>query len=167
MSDLIKIIYALYAIPQDDYATVHAISLNQESLQEILDTKVSNKYKEMVKFEIKPIDFYLLFKFKEIIGKQETTHALLRPFGNEKNLSLMKQSAIKLDAFNNKIFAFNKITTNDITQCLVVVAHDSDSSSDEYKEHLKYIKSKKIFENEISDNPIAVNTYYDEGILNA
>jgi hypothetical protein len=167
MSELIKTIYALYAIPEDDYATVHAISLNQESLQEILDTKVSNKYKEMVKFEIKPIDFYLLIKFKEIIGNQNLAQLVFRPFGNEKNLSLMKQSAINLDSFKNKIFAFNKITTNDITQCLVVVAHDSDGSSDEYKEHLKYIKSQKIFENEISENPIAVNIYYDEGILNA
>ena len=42
MDNLIKSndIYALYAIPDDDSATVHAISLNKESLQDILETQV-------------------------------------------------------------------------------------------------------------------------------
>lgn len=167
MSEFIKTIYALYAIPDDDYATVHAISLNQENLQEILDWEVPSEFKEVVKFEIKPIDIYLLIKFKETIDNQNLVSALFSPFGNEKNLSLMKQRSIRLDAFKNKIFAFNKITTNDITQCIVAVAHDSDGSSDEYKKHLEYIKTQKIFNNSISNNSIEFDIFYDEGILNA
>jgi len=167
MTDFVTTIYALYAIPEDDYATVHAISLNQESLQEILYDLVPNEFKEMVKFEIKPIDFYLLINFKEIVESKNLASAFLTPFGNEKKLSLMKQSGIRLEAYKNKIFAFNKITTNDIKECIVAVAHNADSCSDEYKEHLKYIKSQKIFKNEISNNPIHLNVFYDEGIINA
>lgn len=166
MSQLVRTIYALYAIPEDDYASVHAISLNKENLEEIIETKIPNEIKEIIKFEIQPIDFYLLVKLKENIGNQNTVSSILKPFGNEKNLCLMKQHSIRPDAYKNKIFAFNKITTNGITQCLVAVAHDSDAYSDEYREHLEYIKSQKIFQNEISDNPININVYYNEGILN-
>ena len=164
MSDIVKTIYALYAISDDDCAKIHAISLNQESLQEILVSQVSTQFKEMVKFEIKPISVYLLVK---LLKPDETTKKMLNPFGTSHNLTLMLANSIKVDKFKNKIFAFNKITTKDCIQCLVLVAHDDDSFSDKYKEHLEYVKSQKMFKENMSELPIDLDVYYDEGILNA
>jgi hypothetical protein len=162
-----NIIYALYAIPDDDFATVQAVSTNKEILQEIFDSQVPEEDTEIVNFEIAPIDIYLLAKIKEIKGNQEKANAFFKMFGTEKNLSLMKVQTINLETFKNKIFAFNKITTNDVKQCLVAVAHDADSDSNEYKEHLEFVKTQKLFKNDISFKAIDFDVYYDEGIINA
>lgn len=162
MSQLVKTIYGLYAVPEGDYETIHSISLNQEKLQEIINTKIPDEIKEIVKFQIKPIKIYLLIK---LLNNPET-NKFFKIFGTSKNLILMLANSIKVDTFKNKIFAFNRIITNDCTQCLVAIVNDTDSSSEEYQEHLKYVKSQKLFENNISDNPIDFDVYYDESIMN-
>ena len=166
MENLIKSndVYALYAIPEDDYATVQAISLNKESLQNILETQVPEEYKQMVKFEIKPIQVFALTKFIDPSDKVQKTFGC---FGTNKDLSLMPITMVKFITFTNKMFAFNKELKNgDYTQSILLIAHDSAHDSDEYKEHLKYIREESIFKNEVSDKPINFDIYYDEGIMN-
>lgn len=154
MSQLVNTIYGLYTVPDGDYATVHSISVNKEKLEEIAENQIPNEIKKIVKFEIKPIRVY---SFVTLLNN---------PFGLPKSYNLMLANSIDLDTFKNKIFAFNKITSFDCEQCLVAIAYNADSSSDEYQEHLKFVKNLKLFDNNISENPINFDVFYDEGIMN-
>lgn len=154
MSLPVNTIYGLYAITNCDYEKVHSISLNKEKLEEIMNTQITNEIKKKVKFEIKPIRIYLLVALLD------------NPFGLPISYNLVLANSINVETFKNKIFAFNKCTTYNCTQCLVAIAHNEDSTSDEYQEYLKFIKNKKIFYNNISENSINFDIYYDEGISN-
>lgn len=162
MSEIVNTIYGLYANSGNDYTTVHSISLSEEKLKEIIDTEIPNEIKEIVKFEIKPIKVYLLTKLIE----KKNEKIKFSDFDPSKNLILTLVNSIKINNFKNKIFAFNKITTENCIQCLVAIAHDFDASSYEYQEHLKFVKRQKLFDNNISFSPIKFDIYYDEGILN-
>jgi hypothetical protein len=153
-----------------DYETVHAISFNKENLENILDTRVPKEYKEMAKYVIKPINVVSLIKLlkneytSEVTGKKFRLNA----FGTNNDLLLMHTFKAKVNEFKNKMFAFNeKLKNGEYLQSIIIIAHDADYDSIIYKEHLEYVKKQKIFKNNISDNPIEFDVYYDEGIINA
>jgi hypothetical protein len=157
-------LFALYAIPDSDCETVHAISFNRQSLQDILENKVPEEYKEIVTFKIKPIQVFLLTR---LIKPNDEMQNIFNCFGTNKDLSIMPTTMINLKTFTNKIFGFNKLVTNDnYLQSLLLIPHDSKYDSDEYKEHLKYIREQHIFKNNISENPLNLDVFYDESILN-
>lgn len=157
-------VYAIYGIPEDDCETIHAISLNKESLQDILETQVPEEFKQMIKFEIKPIEVFMLTKF---IDPDEKAQKIFNCFGTNKNLSLMPINGFTPGTFNNKMFGFNKeLKKGYYIQSILLITHNSAHDSDIYKEHLKNIREESIFKNNISDKPINFDIYYDEGIMN-
>lgn len=166
MGDLVKSdnIYALYAIPPDDFSTVHAISLNREILQDILENQVLEEYKQMVQFEIKPIQVFLCGK---LINPDKNTTQIFGGFGTNKDLILMPTTMLNPNTFTNKMFGFNtQIKNGDYIQSILLIAHDSAYDSDVYQEHINYIKEQTIFKNNLSREPIQFDTYYDESIMN-
>jgi hypothetical protein len=167
MDKLIKSsdVYALYAIPEDDYSTILAISLNKESLQDILENQVTEEDKKILKFEIKSFPIFLITK---LINPNEKVQKMFGCFGTNKDLSMMPITSVKFITFTNKMFGFNKKLSNgDYIESVLLIAHDSAHDSDEYKEHLKYIREDAIFKNNVSENPINFDIYYDEGMMNA
>jgi hypothetical protein len=157
-------IFALYAEPEGDCGTIHAISLNKDTLNDILNNQVPEEYKQMVKFVIKPIQVYLLIKFIEI----EKANKIFKCFGTNKDLTLMPSSQVNINTFKNKMFGFNKkINNGDYIQSILIISNDNNYESEEYKKHLEYVKEQDMFKNEISENQIMFDTYYDESIMNA
>lgn len=157
-------LYALYAIPEDDCSSIHGISLNKEKLQEILETQVSEEYKHIVTFEITAIPTFILTK---LINPTATITKVLNLFGTNNDLSLMKTEMFNLQTYKNKIFGFNKKLLNgNYIESLIIIAHDSEYGSDAYTQHLNYINEQYMFKNKISTNPIDLDIYYDEDILN-
>jgi hypothetical protein len=67
----------------------------------------------------------------------------------------------------DKIFAMNQCKSNYIDQVLLKIVHDSDETSDEYKNYVEELRNNKLFEeNTFSNNLIKYDTYYVEGLLN-
>ncbi len=135
-------IYSLLSIekdcPEDQY--IQAISYDKSSLQSIMDN-LDSKTLNMADFVIKEnTPVYSLLKIKT-----NTEH--------KSNIVLYS-----VNKFNdNKLYGFNKITSNGVEQVLLDVTGFNNFE----------LKNKPFFKNDLSENSIIFDKYYDEGIINS
>jgi|688.fasta_scaffold725190_1 hypothetical protein len=137
MSGIYSLVYIDKRCVDDQY--IKAISYNKSSLQFMIDNFDSNIL-ERGDFVIKEnIPVYSLFKLRT--NKHDETMIYLYSVKKFKD---------------NKLYGFNKITTTGVKQVLLEV--DTFSYS--------YLKNKPFFKNDLSENSIIFDKYYDKGILN-
>jgi hypothetical protein len=161
-----NLIYGLYAIPEGDLPTIHAISLSKEVLQDILIDQVPDEFKQIVKWDIHPIQTFIVCRLLNLTShNNDSTIEFVEKIGT--NLMLMPLNKVKLDSFENKIFGFNKVLKNSNFYQTINYSYGVSIWSEEYTKHLEYINSEDTFNNNVSENPIQFDQYYDEGIMNA
>ena len=116
---------------------VNAISYSRELLEDMIKN-------------IHPDDL----KLADFIIKENTPVYYLIPFNGK---ILLATSLDKLDFNNDSLYAFNKITTNAVDNVLLDI-----SGFD-----IENLRTLNIFKDDLSENIIHFDTYYEEGIINA
>jgi len=118
---------------------IHAFSFDKDILIDMINKNIKDEDKHL--YSIEPVKIYSLLEI--IIKKTNETSVLLHRIDDDfpfKNIF-------------EDIYGFNKITSNDCEQVLLVTN----------KNHI----TPTIKNNGISANPIHIDTFYEEGILNA
>ena len=69
----------------------------------------------------------------------------------------------------NKLYGMNLVLHYPVIhQVLLKISHEAEESSVEYQEFCKELRNHPMFiENDFSTNPIELDRYYEEGVLNA
>jgi hypothetical protein len=135
-------IYSLLSIEknctEDQY--IQAISYDKNVLQSMLDNLDSNT--------LNLADF--------VIKENTPVYSLLKLRTNTEDKSKIYLYPVK--KFNtNKLYGFNKITSNGVEQVLLDITVFNNFE----------LKNKPFFKNDLSDNSIIFDKYYDEGIMNS
>jgi hypothetical protein len=138
-------IYSLLSIDKDcaydQY--IQAISYDKSSLQSMIDNLDSNT--------LNRADF--------VIKENTRVYSLLK-ITKSVRLGIVKSRILlySVNKFNdNKLYGFNKITSNGVEQVLLDVTGFNNFE----------LKKKPFFKDDLSENIIVFDKYYDEGILNA
>jgi uncharacterized membrane protein len=135
-------IYSLVSIDKQcvDDQYIQAISYDKLCLQSMIDNLDSN-----------------LLSLADFIIKENTpVYSLLKIKTNtEPKSNICLYSVNKFD--DNKLYGFNKLTSNGVQQVLLDV-----TPFNNYE-----LKKKSFFKNDLSENSIVFDKYYDEGIMNA
>ena len=170
-------IYGLYSIHNIDSKTtdsiIHAISIDKIILEKMIPD--SKDYPSCVKFEIKPIVYINLYKSVEKIKESEFVielHDGYLNYINNLNNSLDKQIILngKMYCFaSNKYNLTHYILAGHEDQIIINFLNCITRESDDTEEiqEIQEIKKLKIFKNNISENSIKFNTYYEDGLMNA
>ncbi len=138
-------IYALFASSEDGCdESVHSISEHIEILQGILD-QMDPELKNMAEWNIKEIEIYFVVK-KEVFGVA----------------ILGKYNFCDSNKYEKHFFAFNQQQKNGNVQQVLFHCENLSLSGDDYEKLYP-----KFFRNGISSNRIQLDTFYDEGIMNA
>lgn len=122
-----------------------AVSRSQNMLEQMI---VENHLREETDcvVKIEPIPLYVVSKGKE-------------------GIILLK----KTDEPINKLYAMNRVFHYPVIhQVLLKISHEAEESSVEYQEFCKELRNHLLFtENDFSTNPVELDRYYEEGMLNA
>jgi hypothetical protein len=135
-------IYSLLSIEKDcsEDQYIQAISYDKNVLQSMLDNLDSNT--------LNRADF--------VIKENTPVYSLLKLRTNTEDKS--KIYLYPVNKFNtNKLYGFNKMTSNGVEQVLLDVTTFNNFE----------LKNKPFFKNDLSDNSIIFDKYYDEGIMNS
>ena len=132
-------IYSLVSIDKSctQCQYVNAISYSREILEDMIQN-------------IHPDDL----KLADFIIKENTPIYFLMPLNGK---ILLSTSLYKAEFNKDNLYAFNKITTNAVENVLLDVS-DFD---------IEELRKSNIFKDDISQNNILFDTYYEEGIMNA
>lgn len=132
-------IYSLVSIDKScrECQYVNAISYSREFLEDIIK-------------KIHPDDLYLA----EFIIKENTPVYFLMPLNGQ---ILLATSLDKVDFNKDSLYAFNKITTNAVDNVLLDIRGFD----------IENLRTLHIFKDDLSENIIEFDTYYEEGIMNA
>ena len=132
-------IYSLISIDKSctQCQYVNAISYSREILEDMIQN-------------IHPDDL----KLADFIIKENTPIYFLMPLNDK---ILLATSLNKVVFNKDSLYAFNKITTNVVENVLLDVS-DFD---------IEELRKSNIFKDDISQNNILFDTYYEEGIMNA
>ena len=132
-------IYTLVSLEKygESFQYVHAISHSREILEDMVEN--------IHPYDLEVADFFIeenasVYYLTKINGKIFLTRSLSKVSFNKDNL-----------------YAFNKITTDNVENCIL------DISGFEIEE----LNPSIIFKDNISENKIKLDTYYEEGIMNA
>jgi len=135
-------IYSLLSIEKDCHEDqyIQAISYDKNVLQSMIDNLDSNTLNR-ADFVIKQnTSVYSLLKLTTIKGEKSKIY--LYP----------------VNKFNdNNLYGFNKMTSNGVEQVLLDVTTFNNFE----------LKNKPFFKNDLSENSIIFDKYYDEGIINS
>jgi hypothetical protein len=135
-------IYSLLSIDKNcsDDQYIQAISYDKSCLQSMLDNLDSNT--------LNLADF--------VIKENTPVYSLLKIKTNTEHKSNIVLYSV--NKFNdNKLYGFNKITSNGVEQVLLDVTGFNNFE----------LKNKPFFKNDLSENSIVFDKYYDEGIMNS
>ena len=132
-------IYSLVSIDKEcrECQYVNAISYSRELLEDMIKN-------------IHPDDLTLA----EFIIKENMPVYFLMPLNGK---ILLATSLDKVDFNKDSLYAFNKITTNAVDNVLL------DISGFDIEE----LRKSPIFKDDLSENIIEFDTYYEEGIMNS
>lgn len=132
-------IYSLVSIDKEspECQYVNAISYSREILEDMIQN-------------IHPDDL----KLANFIIKENTPIYFLMPLNGK---ILLATSLDKVDFNKDSLYAFNKITTNAVDNVLLDI-----SGFD-----IENLRTLHIFKDDLSENIIHFDTYYEEGIMNA
>lgn len=145
-------IYGIQLYWQESVNTPYlmAVSRSQDILEQMI---VENHLREETDcvVKIEPIYMYVVSKGKEGIILLKKTDEPTEP------------------EEINKLYAMNReFHYPVIHQVLLKISHEAEESSVEYQEFCKELRNNPMFtENDFSTNPIELDRYYEEGILNA
>jgi len=95
-----------------------------------------------------------VFELADFIIKQNTLIYFLMPLNGK---ILLATSLDKVNFNKDSLYAFNKITTNSVDNVLLDI-----SGFD-----IENLRNLHIFKDDLSENVILFDTYYEEGIMNA
>jgi hypothetical protein len=148
-------IYGLYSIDtENNESIIHAISTNKIILEKMIPTE----YPTYVKFEIKNVVCINLHKTEEKIEKTHFTIELKNGYLNYIDNSIIG----KMYCFaSNKYNLTHNILAEHNDQIIINFSHLTNI------EEIDEIKKIRIFQNNISENPIEFDTYYEDGLMNA
>ena len=136
-----------------------AVSLDRSKLEQMM---------QGVSFHcvILPIKLYVLYTIAGDV--QEAEQFLERPLHNSQ--LMMELGMVEPSALKGKIFGYQRTTRSktdatltDVLQTLLYVSNDHPYDSDEYRAYAETIKANY----DLSLVPIDLDTYYDEGVMNA
>ena len=142
-------IYGIQLYWQESVNTPYlmAVSRSQNILEQMI---VENHLREETDcvVKIEPISMYVVSKRKE-------------------GIILLKKTDEPIET--NKLYAMNHVFRYPVIhQVLLKISHEAEESSVEYQEFCKELRKHPMFiENDFSTNPIELDRYYEEGILNA
>lgn len=161
-------IYGLFSYNKEDHSCpiLHAISINEETIKNILDKYVNPEFFKYADFKIQKIKMFsvatLIFTSPNDIFKN------MQLLGESQNIMILKSSMAKKKVLDGKIYGFNMPTkSGGYEQVIMGFWHDSDKESLKFKEYINNIKKEKIFDDGLSENPIEFDVYYDDGLMNA
>jgi hypothetical protein len=164
-------IYGLFSNDKEDVDNecpiLHAISINKETIKNILQTCVDPSYFEYANFEIKIVKMHLvstlLIRFDSELTKKK--HSIF--YGESNNIFIGKSLTCNEDIMTGKLYCCNLRTiTGGYEQAILNFVHNSKSDSVDYKEYIENIRKEKMFSGGLSENSIEFDTYYDEGLMN-
>ena len=132
-------IYSLVSIYKEcrECQYVNAISYSRELLEDMIKN-------------IHPDDLLLA----DFTIKENMPIYFLMPLNGK---ILLATSLVKVDFNKDCLYAFNKITTNDVDNVLLDISGFN----------IEKLRTLHIFKDDLSTNVIHFDTYYEEGIINA
>ena len=149
-------IYGLFSHCEGEYI-LHKVSENEETLKQDVE-KMSSKYDSEIDWVVRPVKFSSIFK---IIGE---VPSYFPTSGRNKDLL-----TLKLDNWSESIVKSKKnfalLTKNGTI--ILNISKDGDADTDEYREHVKSIRSEPGFGERLSENCIEFDEFYEDGMLNA
>jgi hypothetical protein len=122
---------------EDKY--IHAFSFDVDILINIMNTNIKDNEKHL--YSIEPVKMYCL------------SSIIIKKTGEESLILHRIEDNLPFTNIFEPIYGFNKLTSNDCEQVLLVVNKNDITPT--------------IENNGISANPIHIDTFYEEGILNA
>jgi len=152
------VMLGLYAtFDGEDYDTLHAISQNQESLNQILDD-MDEEMRQMATWIIHEVDIHFVVD-KNLFKDVPIIDSTGKKFYAGSMLTQNIDSYVEPELLNHHLYAFNKIRKQlgkerMVLQSLVII---------EDEEHKEYVH----FQNGLSSVVIQQNVFYDEGVMNA
>jgi len=161
-------IYGLFSYDKEDDSCpiLHAISINEETIKNILDKYVNPEFFKYADFKLHKIKMFSVAKL--IFTSPNELFKKIQLAGESKNIMIMKSTMAKKEALDGKIYGFNMPQKyGGYQQVIMGFWHGSDKDSSEFKEFINNIKKEKIFDDGLSENPIEFDVYYDDGIMNA
>lgn len=170
-------IKGLYFIWNESKETPYllAVSLDEEKLQNILQTIKKEPDGEYIIIEVK---LYVLTKIynklllsraisftEEFIGnKVYTMNKIEYAMNNLRDIASRTTGCAIRSLAKTEHLESNE----SVNQVLIRIIHDSDENSEEYKTFIEEIRNDKLFEeNNFSLNSIKFDIYYEDGMLNA
>lgn len=154
-------IYGLILIDPESVPTPYTmmVSSNVETLEETRNIKVID-YKLL---SIHEIPIYLVAKRSSTLESPFNTQC----YGKNKDIFIMRFMMSNKDIKKNKLFGWNMTTKNEIKQVIIYITHNNDGDSQTYKDFVADLRTEDVFKDGLSQNPIMMDIYYPEGILNA
>ncbi len=164
-------IYGLFSNDKEDvdneYPILHAISVNKETIENMLKTCVDPSYFEYANFEIRTIKMHLVTTLAIRFDSEFTKKKHRMFYGESNNIMIGKTLFSHKEIMSGKLYCCNLPTeTGGYEQAVLNFVHNSESESIDYKEYIENIRKEKMFSGGLSENSIEFDTYYDEGLMN-
>ena len=159
-------ILGLFSIDKTDDSCpiLHAISLDNDILENMLKINVSKEDTEYAFFKIRPIKMFSVIKLLD----PSKMAKFIKLQGDKKDMFITTPICIKKFLFDKKTFGLNIQTKNKgYEQAIIVFLYGSDHAEEEFNNYIKEIHNESIFKDNISKNSIMFDTYYYNGLMNA
>lgn len=156
---LINHIYGLFIQAEDDIPILSSISVSKTDIENIIPTYFTPDEISYLKITIEPLDLYIISRIK---NPGEIFKRVFKLVGTSNDLLINKLDKFKISNYENKLYAFN----SDESQKIIILDTDYSFGSESFKDFYDYVSAQIFHDENISLEPVKLNTFYPEGVIN-